>query len=989
MAVEIRLLGNLEVVRNRRVLTLPASKKTRALLGYLIATNRPHSRAHLCDMFWEGPDDPRAALRWSLSKIRAVLDEQDPPLISADHDQAAFATSAARVDLLTVRAATGGDVATASTEVLKQSTELLRGELLDGLDLPDCYRYHEWWIAERESIRAFRISVLSTLVDRLRVEPDIALSYARARLVIDPFSEEAHIQIIQLLGSSGHIREAIQQYESCRRMLQGQLGAKPSAALEGVRSALGSARSTVPATAAEMFAPVTVIPQQPLIGRDSERRYITEAVTAACNAHPHPILWITGEPGVGKTRLLEEISAQVQSIKCSVLKGKAYEAEMVRPYGPWIDALRSTEIKLTDPSLSDRNHLFDAVANLIADLSKAAMLALILDDLQWFDEASVALLHFIARALPGSRLLIACAARSVEMTDNPAADGLFRQLRRERRLHHLQIERLDAASIHELVKGIDTKVDAARVFTESEGNPLFAIEIAQALALGEELPFDTIEGLIVDRLGKIGERGRDVLPWAAALGRNFNPEILRAVSGLAPAEIVAVMKELEDRGVVRTSISSANDYDFSHDLIRRAAYSQISAPRRRIVHLQLARALTGVPDPEATFASEVAHHASLGGDSELAARASVAAGQRSLRMFAYVEAYALANRALQGIRVLALPLRSQLRLELLKIAVHASIAVAGGRNLDSEISQAIVEAQQTGLAAEVAAGFHLLSFLHHHDGNYVAAHDETLRAAEAGRTADPITAARALASTGRCLALIERDMSRAESMLVEAETLAAQAGIALVDVVWGLGLVRAFAGDYDKAVDLLKQGLALAGREDDHWAICECLQRLALIELERGNSDRTRECAKELAAVASKIGEGSEAPFAVTLEALSSLMLGDPKASARFDEAIAVLRQIDAKALLSRALAFAAIFDLEARNLRRAAGRAKEALAAAEVVGRRSEIVKARAILARVAQASGDRCGAIEQKQHIAGYLLEPESIAAHARRAANAISST
>src|SRR5207247_3438013 len=129
------------------------------------------------------------------SKIRAVLDEEDPPLIAADHDQAAFNLSAARVDLLTVRAATGRDVAAASTEVLERSTELLRGEFLDSLDLPDCYRYHEWWIAERESIRGLRIAVLSTLVDRLADQTDIALSYARARLVIDPFSEEAHIQI--------------------------------------------------------------------------------------------------------------------------------------------------------------------------------------------------------------------------------------------------------------------------------------------------------------------------------------------------------------------------------------------------------------------------------------------------------------------------------------------------------------------------------------------------------------------------------------------------------------------------------------------------------------------------------------------------------------------------------------------------------------------------------------------------------------------------
>ena len=128
--------------------------------------------------------------------------------------------------------------------MLRRSADRFSGEFLDGLDLPDCYRYHEWWTAERESIRAVRVAVLSALADRLGHQPDAALTYARARLVVDPFSEAAHIAVIQLLGAAGRTREALQQYESCRRMLEGQLGAKPSAALERARGAVASSRAS-------------------------------------------------------------------------------------------------------------------------------------------------------------------------------------------------------------------------------------------------------------------------------------------------------------------------------------------------------------------------------------------------------------------------------------------------------------------------------------------------------------------------------------------------------------------------------------------------------------------------------------------------------------------------------------------------------------------------------------------------------------------------
>ena len=143
-------------------------------------------------------------------------------------------------------------------------------------------------------------------------------------------------------------------------------------------------------------------------------------------------------------------------------------------------------------------------------------------------------------------------------------------------------------------------------------------------------------------------------------------------------------------------------------------------------------------------------------------------------------------------------------------------------------------------------------------------------------------------------------------------------------------------------------------REQDHWAECESLQRLALIELDRGNPHAARERAHTIAAVAAKMGEGSEGPFAAMLDALAATVLGEPSAEGRVAQALDALRAFDAKALLACALTMAAATDLGYGHLQQAAIRAEEALRAAEAVGRRSEIVMARVILARVALRRGE-----------------------------------
>ena len=242
----IRLLGTLEVRCGNRTLPLPRSKKTRALLGYLVATERLHSRQVLCDLLYESSADPRSGLRWSLSKLRSLLENDGAARVVALRDRTGFEPHGATVDLAVVRKLAAPDPKKAATEKLAKAAALFRGEFLEGLDLPPCYGFETWRTTEREAAHRLHETILRVLIDRLRDQPEKALPYARDRLLGDPLSEEAHIDFVRVLAAMGRKEEALEQYERCRHMLETEFNARPSAEMEALRRSLSGVRATEP-----------------------------------------------------------------------------------------------------------------------------------------------------------------------------------------------------------------------------------------------------------------------------------------------------------------------------------------------------------------------------------------------------------------------------------------------------------------------------------------------------------------------------------------------------------------------------------------------------------------------------------------------------------------------------------------------------------------------------------------------------------------------
>lgn len=991
--LSIRLLGEIEVRFGERALVFPASRKTRALLGFLVAARGEHRRDRLCSLLWEGPDDPRAQLRWSLAKLRPLLDSGGAVRLWADREHVRFDGAGVEVDLWEVESESPS-LAGVPVERLRSLEERTRGELMDGLDLPDAYRFQQWLVAAREGARARRVAVLRELLARLAAgEPQEALAYARTWVQAEPFSDAAHAAVVRLLGTLGRRREALDHYDAVRVVFKRETGSALSGELEEARRAVSAAVRSAPTggEAPPPRPPAMTAPAPeavPFVGR-SDLLSTLEAWAAESSGSPGFLLLI-GEPGVGKTRLLSRLAARFAG-RGEVISGRAFLAERVRPFGSFVDALRTLpegavpgavrqdlsgllpELGPSAASGDERRQLQGVVELLSHRVATRGALLLGLDDAHWLDEATAGLLHYLSRSTRLGGLLVALTARGGELSENVPVSGLVRALGSEGKLFEVLVPPMNEDEVACLVASSAPGVDPRRVFTESEGNPLVALEVADALARGVAVVSRSYEERLRDRFERLSPAARQLLPWAAALGRTFPVDVLASASGLASASLLGALQELVDRGLVRPV---PGGFDFSHDLVRRAAYRQLAEPALPLLHREIARALAARPDPDGLVAAEVARHAVLGGEGELAGRAARAAAERCLRLFARREAAELADLGLAAVRSLPPAVRLPLQLGLLDVHVQAAKRPASA--LADELSRAVAEAAD--FPALVARGYFLLAVLHHDGGRSSGAESAVLRATEASRHADAGTRCFTHANAGRCLLMLERDVPRARRELLEARGLADAHGVSNAELPMGLGLDALFRGEHDEAVSWLEEGLSIATREKDHWRECIFLSRLARLELERDRPGAARERCEVLRPVAGKMGESAEGPICDALTAVAEYGLGRPGAVEKLEHALAALREVDTKADLAFVQDLAAEIELgerpgpyvapacSPRPLGSARRRAQEALGAAEAMGLRSEETIARALLARLAWIEGNVTGA-------AGLVasLEPE----------------
>ena len=254
--LEIKLFGGLEVRLEGEMVPLPQSKKTRALLAYLILKGTPQRRDALCELLWDIPDDPRAALRWSLSKLRPLVNDNGIERLTADRERVAFEPHGAVVDILRAEEACT-ELQHLSRVALLDLCSACSESLLAGLDLPSHPAYEAWRLGQQDKARRLNMRVIDELLARGNGDAAEHTSLLRRRVELDPDNQDAHLHLIAHLAAAGRRSDADAQAEISRRLLADVGGldeARLKLALQGT-----SRRSTAaPAAPASSMAPTTL-----------------------------------------------------------------------------------------------------------------------------------------------------------------------------------------------------------------------------------------------------------------------------------------------------------------------------------------------------------------------------------------------------------------------------------------------------------------------------------------------------------------------------------------------------------------------------------------------------------------------------------------------------------------------------------------------------------------------------------------------------------
>lgn len=237
--VDLQLVGPLQVRRGGVAQALPPSRKTRALLAYLAVSGKAERRERLCELLWDTPDDPKGALRWSLSRLRSLVDEAGAPRLRADREWVELSLPDAAVDFRRLKTLAQGGLAQAPTEALVAAVGT--GDFLEGLDLPRCERFEAWRLAHQGDVRRWRVKVLEELSGRA-LGADSAIAYARAWVEIEGDEAAPWLQLVRLLEGAGRGRDADAQ----RALAAQRLKAAGADVPEGLRRA-GPPRPAAPA----------------------------------------------------------------------------------------------------------------------------------------------------------------------------------------------------------------------------------------------------------------------------------------------------------------------------------------------------------------------------------------------------------------------------------------------------------------------------------------------------------------------------------------------------------------------------------------------------------------------------------------------------------------------------------------------------------------------------------------------------------------------
>ncbi len=978
--MNFRILGPLEVDDNGRSVPLGGARQ-RALLAILLLHRGEVVVAdRLIEDLYDGEPPVTAAksLQAHVSRLRRALApaqrlhthgsgyllEVGPDEVDADR--------LARLLRDGRRQLGGADPASAATS-LNEALALWRGAPLADV------AYASFAQDEIARLGELRLECLEE-----RLEADLELGrHAEIvgeleRLVSEhPLRERMRGQLMLALYRSGRQAEALAAYQDGRRALVDELGIDPGRPLQELERAILNHDPGLDPAVQPNSSPQTVAVGRPaagiFVGRERELSLLQEALADARSGHGRLVL-LSGEAGIGKSRLADELASRATDVGAHVLWGRCWEAGGAPAFWPWVQALRSwvrgreprtlreelgagaadvaqllPELRdvfpdLPEPTALDsddaRFRLFDSTSAFLRRAAAAEPLIVVLDDLHAADASSLLLLEFVAAELGDTRLLVLAAYRDPELeTGDPIATALADVARRASvRISLGGLAEEDVAAYIELSAESEPSARlVAAIAQETEGNPLFVGEIVRLLATDGRLdePTDgawrpvipeTVKEVIGRRLQRLSGDCRGILAVASVVGREFPLDVLEALGGRTRGDVLALVDEAVTARIVADVPGSASRMRFTHALVRDTLYETVPPTQRRELHCRAAEVIEALAGADSSaHLSELAHHcfqALPAVDAGTAVAYARRAGDHARDLLAHEEAARLYQSALQALELLSPPDAALQRAVLLSLGQALSRAGDTPRAKDAFLRAAALaraaDSPEDLAAAALGYGGRTVWSRPARDRLVVALLEEALRALD--ETDTPLRA-QVLAR----LAGAQRDESDAARRVATGRLAVATARRsgdreALSYALRGLCAAQHAIGDHDQRLAVAAELREVARTVEDKEGECEALSAEMLVHAERNAFDLFRERIAAFTALAEELRQPSQRWLPAAASAMLALHEG------RLDDAERLVPAALELGGRAEAVLAAAAYSIQLYLLRREQGRAETAL---------------------------------------------------------------
>ncbi len=632
---------------------------------------------------------------------------------------------------------------TAEPDYYYRAIDLYQGELLPE-DL-----YEDWADEHRTFLNDQYLAALSELaaLHENRAEYTPAIDILRRITVLDQAHEQASASLIRLYALTGRRQQALRQYERLTQALEREVGVEPDDETTALYQAIvegtfppASAVPAAPATVAERPAPAAEIPEAAFerspdfVGREAEILRLIQNLDRTV-AGQGQIAMMAGEPGIGKTRIIEEFARYARARNVAVYWGRSYDGEGAPAYWPWVQIIRDyiidhdrpelesmmgpgaadiskivPELRNTLPDLEsppeldpdgERFRLFDSVTTFLANVASQEPLVLLLEDVHWSDRSTLLLLEFLAREVTATRILIIATYRHVEVSRIHPLTHTLGEFTRHGLDQRLNIVGLGVEEIEQYLATVAGQQLphglAAAVHHQSEGNPLFVREIVRLLIDEGRLdnPDDVrswrltipsgIQETIALRTDGLSDNAYRILSTASVSGRDFELTVVSRVAGLDELDALDALEEAMRTGLIEESRSTSGAFRFSHAITRETIYNDLGQSRRLRMHLKTGETIEEVAGEDIDQRlSELAYHyfsaAPAGGSGKAIEYLQLAAEQAIERV-----SYAEGARHLEN----ALSLTDQARSRDVNRQIQLQLALGDARKREGRPGQAL------------------------------------------------------------------------------------------------------------------------------------------------------------------------------------------------------------------------------------------------------------------------------------------------------------